>query len=205
MDEEIVRVCGRCLQERRITSFYPHPKGKNGRRGHCGWCASAETKANNAKNRTPHREANKRYNEKIKNLPPEELRRRQLLAAEAQRRRRATGHEKERQKLWVLKNKDKSRKFQRQQHLKEHYQLSLVDFDNLLKAQTGKCAICQRDIFHRGDRVASDTACVDHDHKTGRVRGLLCTNCNGGIGRLKDSEEIILSALAYIRKHATQE
>ncbi len=41
--------------------------------------------------------------------------------------------------------------------------------------------------------------CVDHDHKTGEIRGLLCDSCNNGLGRFKDNPEILASALSYLQ------
>ena len=71
------------------------------------------------------------------------------------------------------------------------YGMELHDYDKLLKQQHNKCAICE--CKGNGKRLV-----VDHDHKTGKVRGLLCTSCNIGIGLLDDSAERILQALEYI-------
>ena len=70
----------------------------------------------------------------------------------------------------------------------------------VLGAQNGVCAICCDPKGHEpgcGNRLY-----VDHDHLTGRVRGLLCHYCNTGIGNLKDDPEIILAALNYVLHHA---
>lgn len=56
--------------------------------------------------------------------------------------------------------------------IKKNYGLSVEDFDELLQKQGGVCAICNR--VHKSSR----RLCVDHNHKTGKVRGLLCNNCN---------------------------
>lgn len=64
------------------------------------------------------------------------------------------------------------------------------DWDDLLRAQGGKCAIC---------RIA-DATVVDHDHDTRRVRGALCRTCNLGIGHLKDSSEIARQAADYLAR-----
>jgi hypothetical protein len=52
----------------------------------------------------------------------------------------------------------------------------------------GLCAICRE----------APAAHVDHDHETGRVRGLLCFNCNGALGRFRDRRDLMLAAIAYL-------
>lgn len=68
------------------------------------------------------------------------------------------------------------------------YRLTVEDRDALLEKQGGACAIC-REVkkLH-----------VDHCHTTKKVRGLLCMDCNTGIGKLKDSKELVARALAYL-------
>jgi len=78
----------------------------------------------------------------------------------------------------------------RKSHLKRNYGLTLEAFDALLAFQGGGCAIC--------GRTNADN--VDHDHETGRVRGILCFPCNVAIGLLQDDEERALSAAAYISR-----
>lgn len=75
------------------------------------------------------------------------------------------------------------------------YPINVADFKALLAAQDDRCAICRR--------VPDDpfSLCVDHDHASGKVRGLLCTACNSGLGKLGDSEEGLLRALEYLRRH----
>ena len=79
----------------------------------------------------------------------------------------------------------------RRSEMKRKYGLSQSDYDALLSAQDGACAICLQvpSVFH-----------VDHDHKTMVVRGLLCANCNHALGKLKDSPERAERAAAYLRK-----
>jgi len=67
----------------------------------------------------------------------------------------------------------------------------------MLEQQKGKCAICgSTDSNHN-----SATFCVDHCHSTNKVRGLLCVNCNAGIGSLKESPELFNNALNYLNAH----
>jgi hypothetical protein len=70
------------------------------------------------------------------------------------------------------------------------YGLAPGAYDALLTEQDGKCAICQK--FTKLG--------VDHDHDSGAVRGLLCGNCNIGIGNLRDDIGVITGALNYLEK-----
>lgn len=76
-------------------------------------------------------------------------------------------------------------------HLRRHYGLALEQFEEMKQAQGGRCAICRTEA-----RLA-----VDHDHVTGAVRALLCDLCNRGIGMLRESREVLLSAIEYLERH----
>lgn len=73
--------------------------------------------------------------------------------------------------------------------LKRKYGISLQEKEALLLKQEGCCAICDKPLLKPH---------VDHDHKTGRVRGLLCTACNHALGTFKDSVKILRAAIAYL-------
>jgi hypothetical protein len=72
------------------------------------------------------------------------------------------------------------------------YGITEDDYDALLASQRGRCAICGKDASGNGRLLA-----VDHDHKTGEVRGLLCRGCNLGIGLL-EKEGFLNKAMAYL-------
>ena len=72
------------------------------------------------------------------------------------------------------------------------YGIEAGEYERRYRAQGGRCAICQ---VATG---ASKRLAVDHDHKTGKVRGLLCSPCNRFIGRLRDSPEAFLRAHKYL-------
>ncbi|MFE2563042.1 endonuclease VII domain-containing protein [Streptomyces mirabilis] len=81
--------------------------------------------------------------------------------------------------------------------------ITLEHLQELIKDQSNGCAIC-------GKQCSTGKAlALDHDHETGAFRGLLCANCNRGIGYLQDSPDIARSALAYLEKwkggHATRD
>jgi hypothetical protein len=78
----------------------------------------------------------------------------------------------------------------RKSHLKRKYGLTLEAFEALLASQGGGCAICGKpDVDH-----------VDQDHRTGRVRGILCFRCNVAIGQMDDDCERLAAAMAYLAR-----
>jgi hypothetical protein len=88
----------------------------------------------------------------------------------------------------------------RRKKLRE-YGLTVEQYDALLLAQNYRCAICRTDTPGNARTKSDHAFCVDHDHVTGHVRGLLCQGCNRGIGLLKDDPEVIESALKYVRRY----
>jgi len=77
---------------------------------------------------------------------------------------------------------------------------SPAEYERLLNQQEGRCAICRAPEGHRSCRRKSCSLAVDHDHTTGRVRGLLCNNCNRGLGRFKDSIQLLKAAVRYLKR-----
>ncbi len=80
----------------------------------------------------------------------------------------------------------------RRRYLKRTYGLSLEEFEEMLRKQDYKCAICRCNFKKR---------CIDHDHKTGEIRGLLCNHCNTGLGRFRDSYETTSAAAGYLARY----
>lgn len=87
---------------------------------------------------------------------------------------------------------------QRTKMLERQYGLTDAEYDALSKTQGGVCAICRT----MGPPVRNDTPrlAVDHCHTSGEVRGLLCANCNRGIGLFADSPERLAAAISYLSK-----
>ena len=77
--------------------------------------------------------------------------------------------------------------------LKYEYGITLDDYNKMFKVQEGKCAICQR---HQNELTR--TLCVDHDHKTGTVRSLLCVTCNTDVSVVENRLEEMTN---YLNKH----
>jgi hypothetical protein len=86
----------------------------------------------------------------------------------------------------------------RARQLKNLYDITPNDYDKMLEAQNGLCAICVRpEILVRRGKIVP--LFVDHCHETGKIRGLLCYTCNSAIGFLRDNSEICGNAAAYLR------
>ncbi len=102
-------------------------------------------------------------------------------------------------KKWAAKQSPEyHRKRVRKSNLKLSYNLTEEDYDNMLLAQSNKCAICSTDTPTGKWKVFA----VDHCHITGNIRGLLCNECNRGMGLLGDSEERLRLAADYLKAHA---
>ena len=78
--------------------------------------------------------------------------------------------------------------------MKNRYGVTLEQYDKMFEGQNGVCAICGG--INKSDRRLA----IDHNHETGKIRGLLCSNCNTGIGMLKENINILCSAISYLGK-----
>ncbi len=77
------------------------------------------------------------------------------------------------------------------------YNISLEKYTTILKSQDGKCAICSGT---SGKRSLS----VDHNHNSGQIRGLLCDNCNHGLGKFQDNKELLMEAIRYLESNGKE-
>ena len=88
----------------------------------------------------------------------------------------------------------------RSRHFARTYGISIEEYNALFQSQKGLCLICERPEsgYFRGEpkRLA-----IDHCHETGKVRGLLCSNCNRGIGFFQEDKKRMLSAIQYLEKN----
>jgi hypothetical protein len=89
-------------------------------------------------------------------------------------------------------NKDKYRNY----HLKKCYGIKQADYEMMLNYQQHKCAICNEQL---GEKLF-----VDHNHSTGQVRGLLCSECNSALGYIKESRQILENMIDYLTDYPAQ-
>lgn len=91
-------------------------------------------------------------------------------------------------KRWRTQNPEKTSAMQRRSWLKSNYGLSEQEFNLRLEQQGARCCICQ----------INTATCVDHNHDTGKTRGLLCSGCNSGLGFFKENVIALVRAKHYL-------
>ena len=158
--------CKHCGIEKVLDDFYTDRKARDGRRPECKAC-------NLAKRAEKYRENANAYIDRVKRWQEENPER----YKQRQREYRQSG---------------KKKVSDRKSYLKRTYGMTIEQFDAMLAAQDGVCAIC------RQPRPEERTLHVDHDHATGAVRGLLCFKCNNALGDFDDSLALFEAAASYL-------
>ena len=126
-------------------------------------------------------------------------------------------YQKKYHKEWYKKNKEKRlaqineyektkpeewrKSIGRRFHLNKRYNITPEEYEKKLKQQNYKCAICNKDVTENLRNKVVTALSLDHDHKTNKIRDLLCFNCNSGLGQFKDSFELLFKAYKYLKKH----
>jgi hypothetical protein len=103
-----------------------------------------------------------------------------------------------RQKIWKDNNGERIYQYNRSAHLKQRYGITINEYNDLLVKQNVRCAIC--DSTNTKDGKAKKFY-IDHDHKTGKIRGLLCRHCNLLLGFSNDDVNILLKSINYLLRH----
>lgn len=100
---------------------------------------------------------------------------------------------------WVKENPNRRKDIHLKSLLNKKYKIQREFYDDLLEKQGGKCSICgaTNTVCKRYSRLV-----VDHNHKTGRIRGLLCMKCNTLLGNAQDSIETLKNAIKYLQENS---
>jgi len=97
-------------------------------------------------------------------------------------------------------NPEKYRLSSKRKYLKLHYGITLEQYETMLNKQQGKCCICNSDLLLVRGVVDHDHRCCSGPKTCGKcIRGILCSNCNSGIGLLLDDYQIVQRAAEYLR------
>lgn len=175
-----MKKCTKCGVEKPEINFSKQKKGAGGLTAACKDCNSKAGKLYYQNNWEKITAKNKRWWD----AHPE--------AASAKRHKRYWNNiedEKKRHRKFITENPE----YMRTSMLKRKYGLTPKDFDRMSKEQGGVCAVCKLVPGGKGFYI-------DHNHETGRVRGLLCFTCNMALGLLKDSAIVARSAAEYLEK-----
>lgn len=85
----------------------------------------------------------------------------------------------------------------RKRKLVRVYGISVDEFEEMKRKQGLLCYLCSKAIKESGKKA--DRICIDHDHKTGKVRALLCFKCNVGLAMFDENSEVMVKAAAYVK------
>lgn len=107
--------------------------------------------------------------------------------------------ESQRKSTRKFREKPGTKEKERFQRLRDKYGLSQEQYEAMHEAQNGSCAICLTP-----EAQAPRGLYVDHCHRTGKVRKLLCQHCNSAIGMLKEEPSLFLKAISYLEEHADE-
>ena len=163
------RRCRDCGEVKPVSDFYAHSGCRDGYRPECKACNLAEKARKHRANPEPARERTRRWQADN----PERVR--QKNAQYAAEGRKAISN--------------------RRSHLKRKYGITLEQYDEMLEAQGGRCAICRR--LPRDDISLH----VDHHHDSGRLRGLLCFGCNVTVGHIREDHDRLRAIAEYLDTH----
>ncbi len=98
---------------------------------------------------------------------------------------------------WQRRHPKQSARHKRNCHLSKKFGITVEEAEALLAEQGGVCAVCLQPLSD----ARGYSPHVDHDHVTGKVRGVLCFACNSGLGHFKDNLTIMRAAISYLEKH----
>lgn len=97
---------------------------------------------------------------------------------------------------WQRKHPVQSARHKRNSHLIKKFGITVAEAESMLVAQGGVCAICREPI----QDIRGYSPHVDHDHSTGKIRGILCHQCNNGLGLFKDDPKCLRAAAEYLER-----
>lgn len=190
-----MKTCPACKTEKSLTEFYKNKNRKDGHTVYCKKCVGQQQKEFN----------NRPENiERVRNRKRKYAQEHKQEALEYSRWYRNTPKGKEVAKTtWrnyvvnhpemLVRKKERDWK-RRGGRLSSGEPFKQKDFDDLLSKQNNRCGICGNE-FLKDDKIS-----VDHDHKTGIVRGLLCHACNVGLGLFRDEIERLKKAIDYLKR-----
>lgn len=190
--------CAKCGEIKLLKDFTKQKTSKDGFYCYCRLCSRENRKESYLKNRDKELKACSEYHKMHRKERAEAARLRKLN--DPRRMSQIS-----RNSYVRCRDKDSYRN----SYLKREFGITIEEYKQMHGEQDGKCAICLQEetARHPSDQNRIKRLAVDHCHTTGQVRGLLCDNCNRGIGLFKEDETRLTRAINYLneRKRTCQE
>lgn len=175
------KTCSRCKKTKSINEFYVSSRRKDGLDY---WCKTCRKKYQlTERGKESHKKALKKYRQSKKG---------KIMAKRAGKKYREPEERKIAHKEY---NREWYRRKGRDYSLRFNYGITLKQYEEMLKQQNEVCAVCSE------VNLNGKLLCVDHNHKTGKVRGLLCDSCNHVLGMGKENVDRLAKAILYLKKH----
>lgn len=185
-----MKICSLCKENKNRWDFYNRKGGIDGLSHHCKICSNERHEKWAIKNRKRllknYADYRKKNITRIREYDRRRYRNNLERREDALRRSRAWKHANPRLK----KDKD----------LKRRFGITLKDYENIFESQKGVCVICNKP----ETLIRQNSKCglaIDHCHISGKIRGLLCNNCNRILGMLKEDVFILKNMISYLKKH----
>lgn len=115
-----------------------------------------------------------------------------------ERARRVRLHDPVKSRKYYTENKEKVLTRMRDRHLELTYGLTNEEYQQMLLNQDSRCAVCFKHEFSKTRNGTTKNLSVDHCHRTGKVRKLLCSKCNSMLGMANESKETLYAAIKYL-------
>jgi len=198
------KVCTRCGKEKEIIEFYIKSGSDTERRASCIECYSVASQLYRQKNKEKEVSRHKIYRQKnIKVLQQKRRDHYQTAKGEAKQYREKN---KEKIKQYFIDNKERFLEYKSDYNwayrIKKEYGIYPEQFYEMSDKQGGVCAICGREETESyNSTVRTGRLCIDHNHETGKLRGLLCMRCNRAMGMFQDNSILLRKASEYLEEY----
>ncbi len=198
-ESHLTKNCRDCGEEKPLDDFPPNESGRLGRASYCRPCINVRhdryREAKRTSPRTRHRNAEPPRARTVKWCPDcGQEKPVSDFGRNKSSRDGFTGYCRPCHNRRVRDSRMRTHGGSRSYHLKARYGITAAEYDAMVEAQGGVCAMCE-------ERAPEH---VDHDHLTGRIRGVLCSCCNQALGNLRDSVDLARRAVDYLERTTWQ-
>ena len=201
MPQERQKTCNKCGLTKSLHDFHRQHNSPDGHRYSCKSCANTNLSGWRERKKDHYRKKMKEWRERNRDKLKQQAQSPERKAYLKKWRQRPEVKEKAARRLrdYRKSNPEKSAFTLWKSNLRRLYGVTPEWYFETLEKQGGRCAVCRTDVPSKNPKVKRFA--VDHCHETGHVRGLLCGECNVGIGKMKHDPEILRAALKYLSEN----